>query len=107
MRTDITVVLDRSGSMQSTRDDAMNGFNALVEDQNRIAGEASLSLVQFDDQYQVDYTEQPMAIVPALTREQPHVPVSSPATVPELTPQIDVPEVDTVRCVLRCCQHCA
>src|SRR6266436_6654090 len=39
--------------------------------------------------------------------EQPHVPVSSPATVPEITPQIDVPEVDTVRCVLRCCQHCA
>src|SRR5882762_3440866 len=39
--------------------------------------------------------------------EQPHVPVSSPVTVPELTPQIDVPKVDTVRCVLRCCQHCA
>ena len=69
MRTDITVVLDRSGSMQSTRDDAMQGFNALVEDQKRIAGEASLSLVQFDDQYQVDYTEQPMAAVPALTRD--------------------------------------
>jgi uncharacterized protein YegL len=69
MRTDITVVLDRSGSMQATRDDAMQGFNALVEDQKRIAGEAWLSLVQFDDQYQIDYTEQPMAAVPALTRE--------------------------------------
>ena len=38
MRTDVTVVLDRSGSMQSTRDDAMQGFNALVKDQKRVAG---------------------------------------------------------------------
>jgi len=72
MRTDITVVLDRSGSMQSTRDDAMQGFNALVEDQKSIPGEACLSLVQFDDQYQIDYTEQPMAGVPALTRDSYH-----------------------------------
>lgn len=69
MRTDITVILDRSGSMQSTRDDAMNGFNALVEDQKRAAGEAWLSLIQFDDQYDVDYTETSMPAVPALTRE--------------------------------------
>jgi uncharacterized protein YegL len=69
MRTDITVVLDRSGSMQSTRDDAMNGFNALVSDQKTAPGEAWLSLVQFDDQYQVNYTETPMRDVPALTRE--------------------------------------
>ena len=67
MRTDVTVVLDRSGSMQSTRDDAMQGFNALVEDQKRVAGQAWLSLVQFDDQYQVDYTEKPMTDAPALT----------------------------------------
>jgi uncharacterized protein YegL len=67
MRTDITVVLDRSGSMASTRDDAMNGFNALVADQKRVPGEAGLSLVQFDDQYQVDYSERPMSLVPELT----------------------------------------
>ena len=69
MRTDITVILDRSGSMQSTRDDAMNGFNALVEDQKTAPGEAWLSLVQFDDQYEVDYLETPMREVPALTRD--------------------------------------
>ena len=67
MRTDITVVLDRSGSMESTRDDAMNGFNALVADQKRVPGDAWLSLVQFDDRYQIDYTEMPMALVPELT----------------------------------------
>ena len=67
MRTDITVILDRSGSMQATRDDAMHGFNALVEDQKTAAGEAWLSLVQFDDQYETHYTETPMRAVPALT----------------------------------------
>jgi len=70
MRTDITVVLDRSGSMQVTRTDAMNGFNALVEDQKRLPGEAWLSLVQFDDQYQVDYTETPIVAVAELTPDR-------------------------------------
>src|SRR5262245_7014000 len=70
MRTDITVVLDRSGSMQVTRTDAMNGFNALVEDQKRLPGEAWLSLVQFDDQYQLDYTETPIAAVAELTPDR-------------------------------------
>jgi uncharacterized protein YegL len=67
MRTDITVILDRSGSMGTTRDDAMHGFNALVADQKTADGMAWLSLVQFDDKYQVDYTETPMADVPSLT----------------------------------------
>jgi len=67
MRSDITVILDRSGSMQSTRDDAMNGFNALVQDQKTAAGEACLSLVQFDNDYQVDYSEKAMRDVPSLT----------------------------------------
>ena len=45
----------------------MHGFNALVEDQKNVAGEAWLSLVQFDDRYEADYTEKPMTDVPALT----------------------------------------
>jgi hypothetical protein len=48
--TDITVLLDRSGSMQSIADDVVGGFSQFVESQRTGAGEAVLSLVQFDSQ---------------------------------------------------------
>ena len=48
--TDITVLLDRSGSMQSIATDVVGGFTQFVEEQRKGAGEAVLSLVQFDSQ---------------------------------------------------------
>jgi len=46
--TDITLVVDRSGSMQTIRSDAEGGINALVDDQRRQPGEARITIVQFD-----------------------------------------------------------
>lgn len=88
MRTDITVILDRSGSMNSTRDDAMHGFNALVADQKTAPGEAWLSLVQFDDRYEVNYTETPMSEVPDLTAAT-YVPRGSTALLDAIGRTID------------------
>ena len=48
--TDITVLLDRSGSMESIASDVVGGFSQFVEEQRKGAGEAVLSLVQFDSQ---------------------------------------------------------
>jgi Mg-chelatase subunit ChlD len=50
--TDITLVVDRSGSMQSIRDDAEGGVNAFIEGQANEPGEALLTLVQFDTEYE-------------------------------------------------------
>ena len=50
--TDITLVVDRSGSMQSIRDDAEGGVNAFIESQAKEPGEALLTLVQFDTDYE-------------------------------------------------------
>ena len=65
--TEIAIILDRSGSMQAIAGDAMGGFNAFLEAQRREEGEARLSLVLFDDQYEVPVKSQPLAGVPALT----------------------------------------
>lgn len=46
--TDITVVLDRSGSMSSIRDDMNGGFAAFVADQKGVSGTCLVSMVQFD-----------------------------------------------------------
>ena len=54
--TDIIVVLDRSGSMDSIGQSTVDGFNSFIKEQRAAEGEANLTLVQFDNQYQVDYS---------------------------------------------------
>ncbi len=62
--TDITLVVDRSGSMQSIRDDAQGGINALLEDQAKQPGDALITLVQFDTDYEFVHTGVPVGQVP-------------------------------------------
>lgn len=50
MKSDITVLLDRSGSMASIKDDTIGGFNTFLDEQKALPGEATISLVQFDTQ---------------------------------------------------------
>lgn len=72
MRTDyvhIAVVLDRSGSMDSRRDDTIGGFNHFLSEQKRQDGHATLTLVQFDHEYRVVNGFEPLVSVPALNRD--------------------------------------
>ena len=48
--TDITVLLDKSGSMNSIIDDVIGGFNQFVDDQARAGGNAALTLVSFNSE---------------------------------------------------------
>ncbi len=73
MRSDYThlaVILDRTGSMESIRDDTIGGFNAFLEEQQQQPGHATLTLVQFDtqDPYEVVHRLRPIGEVPKLTR---------------------------------------
>ena len=65
--TDITLVVDRSGSMEAISDDAEGGINAFVTAQARRPGDAVLTLVQFDTKY--DFVHRGLAIsqVPKFT----------------------------------------
>ena len=69
--THITVILDRTGSMDSIRDDTIGGFNHFLEQQQAEPGKATLTLVQFDSQdpYEVIHHFVPIKKVPKLTRE--------------------------------------
>jgi hypothetical protein len=53
--TDITVLLDRSGSMDSVREDTIGGVNSFIEEQQKQPGKANLTLIQFDNQYEPNY----------------------------------------------------
>ena len=47
-RTDLVVLLDRSGSMQSRKDDHEGGLNSFIEDQRSLDGDVRFTLIQFD-----------------------------------------------------------
>ena len=53
--TDITMILDRSGSMGRIHEQVIRSFNDFLTEQKAVEGEAKISLIQFDDQYEVNY----------------------------------------------------
>lgn len=67
----IHVILDRSGSMESIRSDVIGGFNVFIEEQKKVPGEATLTLVQFDDEdpYEVIHSFKNIQEVAPLTQE--------------------------------------
>ena len=77
-RTHITVILDRTGSMDPIRADVVGGYNAFLDKQRAAAGTATLTLVQFDSQdpYEVLHADADVANVAPLTLEQ-YVPRAS------------------------------
>ena len=52
--TDITLLLDRSGSMHSLWSDVEGGLNKFVEDNRNIPGEVKFTLLVFDENYGLD-----------------------------------------------------
>lgn len=47
--TDITMLLDRSGSMGIIKDDTIGGINEFIDQQKKAGSNANLTLVQFDE----------------------------------------------------------
>ncbi len=64
--TYIQAIIDRSGSMQSIREDAEGGFNSFIADQRALPGQCRVSLAQFDNEYEVVYRDLPIDEVPPL-----------------------------------------
>lgn len=53
--TDITIVLDKSASMESVWTDTLGGFNKFLKEQKDLEGEAALTLYQFADSFNPIY----------------------------------------------------
>jgi hypothetical protein len=64
--TYLQVVLDRSGSMTSCKTDIEGGFDTFIDEHRKVPGECRVSLAQFDDLYEVVYTDRPIVDVPKL-----------------------------------------
>lgn len=57
--TDLTILLDRSGSMASIRADMEGGLNALVKEQAAAPGRLVVSLFKFDDHCELAFSAIP------------------------------------------------
>jgi hypothetical protein len=67
--TSISILLDRSGSMQSIREDTIGGYAAFIEEQRKNPGTCRVSLSQFDTEYEQVYADLALADVPPLRLE--------------------------------------
>ncbi len=64
--TEIAFILDRSGSMQPHTEAAIAGFNEFLRDQQQVEVQARLTLVLFDDQYELPIDNIPVSEVVSL-----------------------------------------
>lgn len=67
--TEIVCVLDRSGSMASIVDDAIGGFNTFLKSQQETPGEAVMSVVLFDNEYEMLFSGKPLTTIPPFNHE--------------------------------------
>lgn len=62
----VAALLDRSGSMHSIADDTRGGFDSFIAKEREQEGDTIVTLAQFDDQYELVYSAQPIGAVPPL-----------------------------------------
>jgi len=77
--TEIVVVLDRSGSMGSIERATVDGFNTFLKEQQGSEGDGFITLVQFDDRYEVNYKSVPVKEAKDLILHETFVPRGSTA----------------------------
>jgi hypothetical protein len=65
--SEVVVILDKSGSMDSIKNDAIGGFNSFLDSQQKLDGEANFSLVLFSDKYDMCHKRTSIKDAPKLT----------------------------------------
>ena len=68
--TELVFILDRSGSMSGLESDTIGGFNSMLAQQKREAGEALVSTVLFANDSTVIHDRLPLSEVPSLTEKE-------------------------------------
>lgn len=71
--TELVFILDRSGSMSGLEADTIGGFNGMIERQKSENGEANVTTVLFDDQYDLIHDRFPISAIRPLTGKDYYV----------------------------------
>lgn len=65
---DLITIIDRSGSMQPRVDDVIGGFNTMLAEQKKAPGDAAMTVVLFDHEFDMPYIRKPIKLVPGLDK---------------------------------------
>ena len=65
---ELICIIDRSGSMESIRDDAIGGFNAFITEQKKEPEPTLVTLELFDDQFDRIYEAMPIDEISSLDK---------------------------------------
>ena len=66
---EVVCIVDRSGSMQTIHGDVIGGINSFIEEQKKVKGKANLTLIEFDDKYNVIQSRQDLQKAKEVTKE--------------------------------------
>lgn len=58
--SEIICIIDRSGSMGLIKADAIGGFNTFLDEQKKLPGEATMTYIQFDTEYEIVHENTPI-----------------------------------------------
>ena len=68
--TEMVFILDRSGSMSGLEADTIGGYNSLLEKQKKEVGDATVTTVLFDDQYEMIHDHAAIGKVKDITNKE-------------------------------------
>lgn len=68
-KDEIVLIIDKSGSMDAIKDDAIGGFNSFLTEQKDIERDANVTFVLFDDRYDLIHNGKDIHEVDELTKK--------------------------------------
>ncbi|MDF2948178.1 MAG: hypothetical protein K0R07_188 [Sedimentibacter sp.] len=71
--TELVFILDRSGSMSGLEEDTIGGFNSMLEKQKNEVGEAFVTTVLFDNNYELLHDRMNIKDIKLITRNEYYV----------------------------------
>ncbi|WP_339254356.1 vWA domain-containing protein [Sporosarcina sp. FSL W8-0480] len=72
-KTELVFILDRSGSMSGLESDTIGGFNGMLDKQKKVEGEARVTTVLFDDEYEVLHDGMDLQAIQPMTSKEYYV----------------------------------
>lgn len=86
--SEIICIIDASGSMKLIKNDAIGGFNSFLEEQKKLPGEATLTLIQFNTDYDVIHENKPLNEVNPIQNKE-YIPKGSTALLDAVGKAVD------------------
>lgn len=69
-KTEIVFILDRSGSMSGLEEDTIRGYNSMLEKQQKEEGEAIVTTVLFDHEYEIIHNRSNIKEIKPITEKE-------------------------------------